>query len=841
MSVGDGTSSGRLLRRMLPLAVFAFAIIALYMLQLDVVITIPWLLTSMNVLLFITAVVSAFLAVAGFIDGGMLVLISLATGVLTFGIGNLAGPLLVQFLGPNAGVTAHNILAMGAGLQLLYTVAGSLETTAPREARSRVAIQALVATVAGNALIVILAARGLLPDFITADGTSSTIRGVVLTTAILGFGAAGIVAAVTARETNERFLRWYSVGLGFIALGLAAVSLGPVGSLTGWGGRLAQLVGQTYILTSLVVAVRQPVPAGGATGASLASSFRRVQSALFESRAQLGAAMRGMTDAVMIADAQGRINSFNDAFIEYHRFHDRAEVPASGSAFFKLFDLTHLDGTPLQPGERPGSRALVGASATEQEYRVRRVDTGEGWIGSYSYAPIYQEHGKLSGTVVVARDVTARKEAEADIARLLAAERRNRQRLEALHGVMEVAVSSMETDDVADLMLNYLIEHHHADMAGVWLAEGKELRLLRQVNFPLDVPEKFASIPMDASFDICRVYKTGEAAYASEPSQMSEEAKERCERGELNFGSYVIVPIRSGDRITGTLHLVWEEPRVLGEEDHDFYLSLGYEIGALLENTRLFALERDVAETLQETLIVIPSHVPGVEFSRSYQSATYEKGRVGGDFVDVFHVQGPFVGLSLGDVSGKGIAAAVTTSLIRTTMRVHALDGLPPAEVAMKTNAVMRHFTDTSSFVTLWFGLLNTKTGHLQYISAGHPPAIVLSASGDISELSTGGPILGAFDDAEYFECQSVLAEGDRLVLYSDGVTEARGPHGDFLQEAGLFDVLRCHSDETTDALASSVMSDVISYSAGVLRDDAAVLVVEAAELRNKIAGDAQG
>jgi len=232
--------------------------------------------------------------------------------------------------------------------------------------------------------------------------------------------------------------------------------------------------------------------------------------------------------------------------------------------------------------------------------------------------------------------------------------------------------------------------------------------------------------------------------------------------------------------------------------------------------------------------VVLPTSVEGVKFSRCYHSATTEKGRVGGDFIDVFEVDGPKVGISLGDVSGKGIDAAVTTSLVRTTLRVHALDGQPPARVADKANAVMRKFTETDAYVTLWFGLLNTKTGLLRYISAGHPPALVMSASGEIRLLECPDPILGAFDDACFSERRTVLASGDRLVLYSDGVTEARAPSGGFLGEDGVLGVVGRHDGEDTLGLSEAIMNDVVAFSEGLLRDDVAVLAVEPVKLRHR-------
>jgi serine phosphatase RsbU (regulator of sigma subunit) len=153
--------------------------------------------------------------------------------------------------------------------------------------------------------------------------------------------------------------------------------------------------------------------------------------------------------------------------------------------------------------------------------------------------------------------------------------------------------------------------------------------------------------------------------------------------------------------------------------------------------------------------------------------------------------------------------------------------------VAAKTNQVMQRFTETESYVTLWFGLLNAETGQLRYISAGHPPAMVMSIHGEVRQIEGRNPILGAFENATFFECQTILVDGDRLILYSDGVTEARSPLGTFLGEEGLTQSLRMHSRSHTSTLSQAIMDDVRRHSDGLLRDDAAILTVEAVALQS--------
>lgn len=466
-----------------------------------------------------------------------------------------------------------------------------------------------------------------------------------------------------------------------------------------------------------------------------------------------------------------------------------------------------------------------GTPSDEVEFRVRRKDGTEIFVVLKDRF-VYDSVGNVTGAFVIGHDVTERRHADEERTRLLLAEKQRRKRIESLHQVLEVAVSSLSVQGAASGILSYLVEHHGFDLAAVWLERGGLLDLVASNNYPDSFVRRYSPTAVAGPLDISAVYRSGEPIRVEEIGNANPQVRRAYKQLALGIGAYVVVPIRSRGRNIGVLHFAWHHPHQMSDEDVAYYQSLGAEIGVVLENARLYECEHGIAETLQETLIVMPSHVPGIEFSRSYETATLEAGRVGGDFVDVFEAQPNIVGLSLGDVSGKGIDAAVTTSLIRNTLRVHALDGLPAADVVHKANTVMRRFIEVDSFVTLWFGLLDTRTGELRYVCAGHPPALVVSPGGAIRELRWQDPFLGAFRAATFTEFECVLHRGERLVLYSDGIIEARAPSGEFLGEEGLHDLVRRFAKQPTSAASRLIMDEVIAFSEGVLRDDAALLVI---------------
>lgn len=317
------------------------------------------------------------------------------------------------------------------------------------------------------------------------------------------------------------------------------------------------------------------------------------------------------------------------------------------------------------------------------------------------------------------------------------------------------------------------------------------------------------------------------------------ETDERCKDGacELLQGARaaLLAPLTAEGKAVGCVHLNFAKPRSFSVTEVEFVAHVASTLSLSMENAQHYESQKGIAETLQDTLVAMPSRLPRIVFSRAYESATGQSGRVGGDFVDLFLVDESCIGITLGDVSGKGIDAAVVTSLVRTTLRVHALDGLPSEEVAEKANQVICRSTDISSFATLWFGLLNTKTGELSYVSCGHPPALFVHKSADKPAwLETGGALLGAFEGVTYTRYHATMSPGDRLVLYSDGVTEARSPEGEFLGEEWLGLELLRHKGRPTQELAPTLMAEVLAFSGDDLRDDAAILVVEPTRLRHR-------
>ncbi|HUQ59475.1 PP2C family protein-serine/threonine phosphatase [Lentzea sp.] len=240
---------------------------------------------------------------------------------------------------------------------------------------------------------------------------------------------------------------------------------------------------------------------------------------------------------------------------------------------------------------------------------------------------------------------------------------------------------------------------------------------------------------------------------------------------------------------------------------------------------------RQLASTLQKTLLP-PAlmTVPGMEVAAYYHPASADE--VGGDFYDLFPLTGDSWGFFLGDVSGKGAEAAVVTSLARYTLRSAAVYNPEPVKVLDNLNTVLhqQYRGGDTRFCTVIYGSLVPDDAGcaITLVSGGHPSAIIVRADGVAEFLHTpGGMLVGAIPGAKFAEVTAHLAAGDTLLLYSDGLTEARpvGASRERYSEEDLLDFLAASAASTAPDVISALTALLKGFGNGV-EDDTALLAL---------------
>jgi len=239
---------------------------------------------------------------------------------------------------------------------------------------------------------------------------------------------------------------------------------------------------------------------------------------------------------------------------------------------------------------------------------------------------------------------------------------------------------------------------------------------------------------------------------------------------------------------------------------------------------------RELADALQSSLLPpTPPRIPGVEVATRYRPAT--RGLiVGGDFFDVFAIGASDWGLVMGDVCGKGAQAASLTALARYTIRGAAAYSLAPSAVLRALNDTLLTDQDDDelrfcSTAVVWMrpteGAATVTTS-----SGGHPPPLIVTAAGEVTRACPSGSLVGLFADFEVADHTIGLHAGDVLALFTDGITEARSPGGDFFGEERLGAIIAGVVDESVEDIADRVLEAVLGF-AGETTDDVALLLVK--------------
>ncbi len=297
--------------------------------------------------------------------------------------------------------------------------------------------------------------------------------------------------------------------------------------------------------------------------------------------------------------------------------------------------------------------------------------------------------------------------------------------------------------------------------------------------------------------------------------------------------SVLAVPLGVADKVFGIIYA--DSPIAEGRftEDHLKLLTTLASVAAIrVENARLLEaqlqqerLERELQlamEIQQRFQPTAPPVVNGYEL----QGISFPCYEIGGDYYDFIEREDGRLVIALGDVSGKGTAAALLMSSLHAA--VHAQAGSHDTLVET-ISAVNRYLADNippNRFVTLFYAELDPASGALSFLNAGHNPPLIVHAAGTVEQLASGGLPLGIKRDAEYREGRTQLQPGDILVIYSDGVTEAASPSGEEFGPTRLYEVVSRNIDASAAGVRDRIESALTKFSQGTQAADDITLVI---------------
>jgi PAS domain S-box-containing protein len=458
-------------------------------------------------------------------------------------------------------------------------------------------------------------------------------------------------------------------------------------------------------------------------------------------------------------------------------------------------DFVHADDV----GAGTDGRAAV--AAAEHEARLLSAD-GTAIPCAVSVSRARPGGGVPDLVVLQVQDLRERRRAEAERAQRVRAQtaraeaERTSERLRAVQRISDAALGTLAFDDLVDELLDRTVEALAVDTAAVRLDEAQGPTV------------------------VCRGARPGAPATATDCAKPLGDAVASTLQARLIVDGEDI-----GALLVGTL-----APRAFTDDDRALLRLAADRAGIGIQRARLFQREHRIAEELQRNLLPAKlPEVPGFATAARYFAAGAGS-QVGGDWYDaVLQPDGRLL-LIVGDVAGRGIAAASTMGQLRSALRAYALDGHGPASLLERLNAFQVGLADRG-MTTVGLISIDPATGGLRYAKAGHPPALVVDADGATTWLDdvTGIP-LGAVDDATYTEGEATLTPGGTIVLYTDGLVELRGEPLDRGFER-LAAATVCAPD-AIDALCDAILAGTLANPDA--EDDVTLLVLRMAADRGR-------
>ncbi|TLM98512.1 MAG: GAF domain-containing protein, partial [Actinobacteria bacterium] len=407
--------------------------------------------------------------------------------------------------------------------------------------------------------------------------------------------------------------------------------------------------------------------------------------------------------------------------------------------------------------------------------------------------------------------------------------------LENIFRISQVVGSSLQVNVVLNRVLDVVQKILSADGVVLW-AYDRRKRALGSAMVRGNVPTRFVGLELGAGEDLPgRVFASRQpVAIADLDVSMGGLAESAAQE---NLRSLIAVPLLARGRAVGVLMVLSARRGAFSDEDMSILQTFASQAALAIDTARMYSREHEVATVLQQS--ILPEALARFDYvtvSSVYAPAGADI-EIGGDYYDVFSGPDGCTWFVIADVCGKGVHAATKTSMIKYAVRALVAAGKDPGEAIGEVNRMVHNSGAISDIVTLWVGRHDGERQEIEWADGGHPPALLRRVDGEIEALGTTGPLLGAAADVVYgVEC-SAFKPGDRIVLYTDGVTEARND-GVFFGEERVREFLS--TDVRAEDAARTLLETVRGFVRADLRDDVAILVVESRGSRVDMAADLQ-
>jgi len=389
--------------------------------------------------------------------------------------------------------------------------------------------------------------------------------------------------------------------------------------------------------------------------------------------------------------------------------------------------------------------------------------------------------------------------------------------------------SSLEMNRLLEQILDLVFQVVRYDAAGIYLVDKRTQWILRQTLRGYD-PARDEAVRLKVGKGLIGwCVKTGQGVIVSDVT-----TDPRYMNARDDTRSEMVAPIRIGSEVIGAFNLESDEPDAYEAEDMELLTAFASQAAVAIERTRLHEevlekrrLEEEVTigQRIQRTFL--PERNPELP-NFDIAGANYSSELVGGDYYDFIRIADQQMGIVVGDVSGKGIAAALIMASFRASLIAEIRNNYAIRTIMTKVNRLLWESVEADRFVTALYGVLDITARRFTYVNAGHNPGFLYRAAADrFDSLDATGPLLGTLQTVSFKERTVEIASGDVLVLYTDGVTEAMNGSQEFFGEERLQEVVRRKKAEPAALVVRGIWDAVREFRQGDQDDDLTIVVLK--------------
>jgi serine phosphatase RsbU (regulator of sigma subunit) len=298
------------------------------------------------------------------------------------------------------------------------------------------------------------------------------------------------------------------------------------------------------------------------------------------------------------------------------------------------------------------------------------------------------------------------------------------------------------------------------------------------------------------------------------------------------IGGVLLVPARWKEQTVGLLSIGKRlSDTGYDAEDAEFLSAVAEELAASVVQQRLQKEREDLEQAREIQAALLPKDIPILE-GYEISGAWLPTRSVSGDYYDILPLAENKIAICIGDVCGKGMPAALLMANVQAAVRAVAGESVSPADLCQRVNRILCENVAEGRFVTFFYGVIYAKARRLVYTCAGHNPPLLVRADGTVTRLDKGGTVLGLFAAWQYESSEITFSTGDRLLLFTDGLTEAQSTTGEEFGEERLIRLLSSRPELSAKELQDTIVSSVSEFSSGNFHDDVTLLALQVMDSR---------